>query len=199
MNINKVANKPSLIILIFFISILFSNCRDKNNTKETRSSELLRDSTKEDKTLPGSKQKDVVQDTRERAESSTPIVGTYIVINEGGASDKCPMTLTISQAAEGYKYKLETESRSLTGKLLVQATQEKNTLNISLEGIRWSEYEGELGDDGEPKVKGALELPVGIDGILQDNQISIQNSGNSMNYYVKLEECGRKYIVLKKQ
>jgi hypothetical protein len=37
-------------------------------------------------------------------------------------------------------------------------------------------------------------LPIGIDGLFSEKEITIQNYGNAMNYYVKLDDCGEKYI-----
>ena len=43
-----------------------------------------------------------------------------------------------------------------------------------------------------------LELPKDIEGVLYKDEITIQNSGNAMNYYVKFAECDLKYIHLTK-
>lgn len=41
-----------------------------------------------------------------------------------------------------------------------------------------------------------LSLPQDIVGVLYENEITIQNYGNAMNYYVQLGACDVKYIHL---
>jgi hypothetical protein len=201
MNANMLANKTPCIVLMSFVLFLFSNCQNANNADKTTATPLTRDSIfKHKASLPSeSDQQDVFQDTGKQAKSAKQIEGTYVVINEPGESDKCTMTIVIEKTSGGYTYKFNTESRSLSGKLSVEATEGKDGYYITLEGIEWSEYEGALDDQGEAESKEPLALPVGINGVIQDNEITIQNTGNSMNYYVKLEDCGEKYIRLQKQ
>ena len=82
----------------------------------------------------------------------------------------------------------------------IKINEEKNGYYITLESIEWSDYRGmiEYDDDGD-EIDKELRLPIGIDGILYEDEIVIQNSGNSMNYYVKLGECDLKYIHLIKE
>jgi hypothetical protein len=195
-----IANKTPFIILISFVLLLFSNCQNHGNTDKTVAIPSIRDSISKDKnssTLE-SDQHGVFLDTVKRAESAKQIEGTYVVINGPDESGKCTMTIIIEKASGGYTYKFSTESRSLSGELSVEATEGKDGYYINLEGIEWSEYEGALDDEGEAKAKEPLDLPIGINGVIIDNEITIQNTGNSMNYYVKLEDCGKKYIRLRK-
>jgi hypothetical protein len=187
------------IILISFLLLLLYSCQNDNADK-TGSALAIKDSTPKPETsiISKSDHKQIRLDTGKQNASAKLIEGTYVVINELEESDQCTMTIIIKKASRRYTYKFITESRSLSGKLSVEATESKDGYYISLEGIEWSEYEGELDDDGEAKAKD-LPLPNGINGVIQDNEITIQNTGNSMNYYVKLEDCGKKYIRLKKQ
>jgi hypothetical protein len=132
---------------------------------------------------------------------SINIEGVYVVFNEPDEAEKCAITITIQKAGEEYNYKFKTESRSLVGKVSLELNEDKDGYYITFEGIEWSEYEGELvmDKDGDYHAKEELELPVGINGLIQENQITIQNYGNSMNSYTQLGECGKKYIILKKQ
>ena len=192
-------NSTPYIIVIFFLLLLLSSCQNTNADK-TVSASSIRDSISKPETSLTAKSdhKEISIDTVKRTESAKLIEGTYVVINEPEESDQCAMTIIIEKASGRYTFKFITESRSLSGKLSVEATESKDGYYISLEGIEWSEYEGELDDEGEAKAKD-LPLPNGINGVIQDNEITIQNTGNSMNYYVKLEDCGKKYIRLKKQ
>ncbi|PIF46644.1 hypothetical protein CLU96_3682 [Chryseobacterium sp. 52] len=65
-------------------------------------------------------------------------------------------------------------------------------------------------DSGKKKVKGILKISKednilyidfinGIGGMLQNDTISIQNSGNTVNEYTHFKECDEKYIHLVKK
>jgi hypothetical protein len=192
-------NNTPYIILISYVLLLLPSCQNDNADK-TATALAIRDSISKPETSSTSKSdhKQISIDTGKRNVSAKLIEGTYVVINEPEESDQCAIKIIIKKASEGYIYKFKTETRSLSGKLSVEATERKDGYYINLEGIEWSEYEGELNDDGEAKATD-LALHTGINGVIQDNEITIQNTGNSMNYYVKLEDCGKKYIRLKKQ
>ena len=160
------------------ILLLFSSCTNINsNTKKVIAAPILE---------------------KRQSGNSDKIEGTYTVINDPNEVEKCTLTITIKKGAKGYVYDFKSDSRSLTGKVSLEENEDKNGHYITFEGIEWSEYEGELDEDGEPKSKEPLELPVGLNGVLEQNQITFQNYGNSMNYYVQLADCGKKYIVLEK-
>ncbi|MFV0470407.1 MAG: hypothetical protein ACK5L7_00005, partial [Paludibacteraceae bacterium] len=74
----------------------------------------------------------------------------------------------------------------------------KDGYYLTLKNIEWSENEGALDEEGE-QVDDSVELPKEIQGVLYKNEITIQNTGNSMNYYVKIAECDQKYIHLIKK
>jgi hypothetical protein len=44
-----------------------------------------------------------------------------------------------------------------------------------------------------------METPVDIGATYVKDTLTIQNYGNAMNSYTKIEECGRKYIQLIKK
>ncbi|WP_156166815.1 hypothetical protein [Pedobacter sp. BMA] len=178
------------ILFVFFTLILFS-CTNNNH-------KLISSSIK-DSTIKSSSDLPIPKQISPSSGPADEIAGTYNIVNEPVETDKCSMTITISKDAKGYTYTFTSDSRSLKGKLSVETTAENNGYYITLEGIEWSEYEGPLDDEGDPKAKEGLDLPVGVDALLQDHSITLQNYGNSMNYYVKLADCGKKYILLKKQ
>jgi hypothetical protein len=111
---------------------------------------------------------------------------------------KCDLTLVISNEIEYYEYKLTTPTRSLTGKISLEANKDDDTYNVLLNGIEWSEYYGALDDNSEPMDQN-VSLPIGLEGTLGENEITIQNYGNAMNSFLQLGECDVKYIHLRKQ
>ncbi|MEJ7559271.1 MAG: hypothetical protein WKF66_13255 [Pedobacter sp.] len=124
-----------------------------------------------------------------------------MAVNEPDELAKCSITITIFKVGQRYNYRFKSDSRVLEGKVSLEANENKDGFYITLEGIEWSEYEGELviDEDGSSSSKEELKIPVGIQGLIKANEIFIQNYGNSMNSYVQLGECGKKYIVLKRQ
>lgn len=77
---------------------------------------------------------------------------------------------------------------------------------IVFNGFEWSEYAGGAIDDGGEGLdnysnKMLLPLPTeigcGID--LKKNEFVIQNTGNAMNYFTKIEEASEKFVLFKKQ
>ncbi|MGX7666708.1 hypothetical protein [Flavobacterium pedocola] len=113
---------------------------------------------------------------------------------------ECQIKLEIFKENETLKYKFKTPKKDLTGEVSVSLNEKKDGYYLSLKGIQWSEYEGtiEYDENGE-EIENEYELPKDLKGILYENQIVIQNTGNSMNYYVQLAECDLKYIYLNKK
>lgn len=127
------------------------------------------------------------------------IEGIYKVINDESDSEKCNLSIKLSHKNGEYYYNFKSASRELNGKVHFSRPIDENAIYITLEGIEWAEYEGDISNqENEDAKKKELELPVGIDGLFSENQIDIQNYGNSMNYYTKLEDCGKKFIHLEK-
>lgn len=121
------------------------------------------------------------------------LIGTY----KSDSETPCVLTMKISKSKGEYYYHFKSTIRTLTGKVTFSRSLEENLLYISFNGIEWEDYSAEVGPDDEPKE--TKYLPTVVDGLLSDNQIVIQNYGNSMNAYTKLAECGDvKYIYLKK-
>lgn len=185
---------------MFFLLAVLSNCKNNQKPYIPSGSSMAKDSTLTNKTSSRSGKigEAVSQESVSQAASPEGIEGTYVVINKYENAEKCMMKITIEKASDQYRYTFQSESRTLKGKLSLEADKIGNGYFITLEGIEWSEYEGALDDEGEPKEKD-LALPVGIQGAIQENAITIQNYGNSMNYYQQLADCGDKYIVLQKQ
>lgn len=128
-----------------------------------------------------------------------PIEGTYTA-----NSDDCPISLFISKNKTDYQYLLKTKLRTLKGKAVLSQNSSGEKY-ISLEGIKWDEYEGDISNEDETdstensKTAKELEIPIGIDALYTKDTLTIQNYGNAMNYYTKISECGLKYIQLIKK
>lgn len=130
------------------------------------------------------------------AEKSTELIeGIY-------TSDECDLSVQITKTKEGYTYFLQTNTRKLNGKATV-AQNESGEKYVTLEGIPWDDYEGDISNEDETdsisnpeKTAKDIEIPVGIDASYVKDTLTIQNYGNSMNSYTKISECGAKYIRL---
>lgn len=121
------------------------------------------------------------------------LAGTYA--NADGTS--CSFNLTISKLNGSYLYSIKTAERQLNGSIIFYRSLDEQTNYIIFKGIKWSENEGALNDEGEP-VNENQELPDEVEGVLSENEINIQNTGNAMNSYTKFYDCGDKFITLKK-
>lgn len=117
-------------------------------------------------------------------------------------SDECDLSVKITKAKDGYAYFLQTNARKLNGKVTI-AQNESGEKYLTLEGIQWDDYEGDISNEDEtdsvsnPETTAKpIEIPVGIDASYVKDTLTIQNYGNSMNSYTKISECGAKYIRL---
>lgn len=127
------------------------------------------------------------------------IEGIYKTKNNSDEIEICNLTIKITKKNGEYFYNYKSESRILNGKVSFSRNIEDNETYIILEGIEWSEYSGDVSNqDDENYEEKELELPNEIGGLFNENEITIQNYGNAMNYYVKLNDCGKKYIEFKK-
>lgn len=130
------------------------------------------------------------------------IEGHYIssALEDGTAAPGCQITVDIVKRKAQYFYTL-TSDTTYQGKVSISKNQENKETYVTFEGIEWAEYEGDISNDSEDErtQKSEMKLPVGIDGRFTGHEITIQNYGNAMNYYVKLAGCGDKFIRLVKQ
>ena len=125
------------------------------------------------------------------------ISGTY-------TAEGCDISIIISKIKNDYQYILKTNTRNLKGKA-TYSKDDSGEKYITLEGIPWDEYEGDISNEEEndsvsdSKRGKELEIPVGIGALYVKDPLTIQNYGNAMNYYTKISECGLKYIQLIKK
>lgn len=106
----------------------------------------------------------------------------------------CHLRITISRNGEGYDYRIQTGLRDISGPLSVNS--EGKQVYITLENLPWAEYEGTVTTSADEIPQRNKDVPVGIEAVWHEGEITIQNHGNSMNYYVKIHECDQKYIFL---
>lgn len=132
---------------------------------------------------------------------ASDISGFYKSVPQEGEDDHCDMSVRISKIKGHYVYSFNISGKTRKGKVTVQWGKGKEDTYITFEGIEWAEYEGDISNetDDQRSSKPQMKLPVGVSGQLSDKEITIQNYGNSMNYYVVFAECGQKYISLVKQ
>lgn len=107
----------------------------------------------------------------------------------------CEIFLSLFYKNGVLEYNMETNTRKLSGNAKIELNENKDGYYITFKNIEWSEYLGAIDTEGETSEED-LPLPQDIQGILYKDEITIQNSGNAMNYYVKLGECDVKYIHL---
>ena len=110
------------------------------------------------------------------------IVGKYINSEE----TDCNLKLIITKSQEEYFYKLQMDNKVFEGK--VDFSTEKDGNYIILKGIPWK----------DPSTMEDAPSSNEIEAQWDNGEISFQNYGNSMNYYVIIN-CDAKYIVLVKQ
>jgi hypothetical protein len=129
------------------------------------------------------------------------IEGTYKTqANDSTDHSPCEVAVTITKDNGAYFYQLNTKSRNYKGNITFYRDIEANEIYITLKGIRWSEYGGDMSNPNKKvKTEKSKNIPVDIEGLYAENEITVQNDGNAMNYYVVLGECDRKYIRLVKQ
>lgn len=123
------------------------------------------------------------------------LVGTYTFDTESG----CPLTIKISKINGGYVYHFKTAVRTLKGKVTFSRSLDEKLVYINFNGIEWEDNTGAINDDDlGVETKETMNLPTSVGGLLSEGEITIQNSGNSMNAYLKIGECSEKYIQLKR-
>ncbi|MFD2562873.1 hypothetical protein [Aquimarina rubra] len=118
--------------------------------------------------------------------------------------EMCGLTLSLFKSKGAYFYKYSSSERNLKGKVRFIRGDE---LYINLENIEYAEdyFDVSLAEDDPEKSKEYDRLKkigkrkIGVECLYTAEEILIQNYGNAMNYYVKLYDCGEKYIHLKKQ
>lgn len=133
--------------------------------------------------------------------TSAEIVALPQKIEGSYKSEDCNMEIVIKKVREKYYYTFISEIRTLKGEISLERNDRYN--GITLEGIEYAEDYFDVGLPEEnpeyEELKKEGNRSVGIDCFLESDKITIENYGNAMNYFLKLRDCGNKYIVLLKQ
>lgn len=181
----------TLILAIAFAFTTQSCSKDKSKSQEISANSA--DSLNENRTV--TELDSLQKNPAKKAALLFDIEGNYKVKE---AAENCKMDLKLYYLNGILKYNLTTDRRTISDNAKIELNEEKNGYYITFENIEWSENEGALNNEGEPIEKDVV-LPKEIQGTLSKNEITIQNTGNAMNYYVKIGECEEKYIQLKKE
>ncbi len=99
----------------------------------------------------------------------------------------CKMSIELKATKQGFNYHLITNKRNQKG-IAIASTDNKGHQKqyfVELKGASMDE-------------PSELRKNPHISFSLSADTITIQNTGNSMNYYVQLQECDQKYITLVK-
>ncbi len=124
------------------------------------------------------------------------ITGDYLLQSD---DTSCKIELNIKSNNNEFTYQLKTNTRQLHGDVMITPNEKRDGYYITLKNIEWSEYEGAVNfDEDAIQEQEDIVLPREVQGVLYENEITIQNTGNAMNYYVKFGECDLKYIHLLK-
>ncbi|MCL2063445.1 MAG: hypothetical protein FWG98_03605 [Candidatus Cloacimonetes bacterium] len=98
------------------------------------------------------------------------------------------LVLDIMQSGEDYTYRFQVKSHIYEGEVTVYHD------GILLEGIPWVSNLGDTMGVDDPE-----EIPTyGIDFVFENGNLLMQNHGNAMNYYVKID-CDERFITLVKE
>ncbi len=115
-----------------------------------------------------------------------PILGTYKNVD----ADNCTISLVIGNNDNDFVYLLNVNGKSYEGKVSIM-----NEV-IVLEGIPWVANHGDV--QGKDIPLGAREPTFGIEFVRDEGKLQLQNNGNAMNYYQKLN-CDEKFITLERE
>ena len=137
-----------------------------------------------------------------KTDTAPAIEGTYkTVITEGDESEPCKLTIVIKKESGKYHYTLTLPGNVKKGLVTISKSDDLKqfTCLLTLEGIEWASYEGDISNEDEGHPAKELELPVGITMGFINNELAFQNDGNAMNAYTVIQECDQKFVRLVKQ
>lgn len=121
--------------------------------------------------------------------SDESIEGRY----KNSEDSACELLLDIIKSENGYSYKFLVKDKFYEGNITISVSE--NEKYIILEGIPWIENKGSI-DEGVDFDEVENIPTYGISFLFEGNgMMMMQNYGNALNYYVKLD-CDEKYIQL---
>ena len=146
--------------------------------------------------LPETMEIDEAEVSPKTGKTKDSIEGIYTTQADASETGECKVSIEIIKTKDGYSYIFKTKSKNLKG--IAELKEESGEKNLILKGIKWDYYEGDISneEEGDSIADKEIEIPVDIGAIYVTDTLTIQNYGNAMNSYTKIEECGRKYIQL---
>lgn len=177
------------LVLLFFVSCTVAGEKQINYPDDT----IVKTSDTINTEIEAPSSKATTQDS---VKYLFDIAGNYLLKSD---DTSCKMELNINSNKNQFTYQLKTNTRQLHGDVMITPNEKRDGYYITLKDIEWSEYEGAINfDEDEIQEQEDIALPREVQGVLYENEITIQNTGNAMNYYVKFGECDLKYICLVK-
>ena len=180
---------------LLFLLILSSALKSCENLSENQKSTEIQKSEQK-KNTDINRNIDSLQNVAHYADSEDllfDIAGNY-TLPEDKVTD-CKFFLSLFFKNGTLKYDIQINTKKHSGNAEIVLNERADGYYITFKDIEWSEYLGAIDPEGT-KSEEDLELPKDIQGVLYKDEITIQNSGNAMNYYVKFGECDLMYIHL---
>lgn len=187
---DKMTMKKLLLLLILFSA--FKSC--ENLSENQKSTEIHKSEQKKNTEI--NRNIDSLQNVAQYADSEDllfDIAGNY-TLPEDKVTD-CKFFLSLFFKNGTLKYDIQINTKKHSGNAEIVLNERADGYYITFKDIEWSEYLGAIDPEGTNSEED-LELPRNIQGVLYKDEITIQNSGNAMNYYVKFGECDVMYIHL---
>lgn len=180
------------LLLLLILSSAFKSC--KNLSENQKRTEIQKSEHK--KITEIDRNIDSLQNVRQYADSDDllfDIAGNYTLTKDEVTDCKFFLSLFFKNGILKYEMQINTQKHS--GNAEIALNEKADGYYITFKDIEWSEYLGAIENEGTNSEED-LELPKDIQGVLYKDEITIQNSGNAMNYYVKFAECDLMYIHL---
>ncbi|NDV97342.1 hypothetical protein D0T84_20920 [Dysgonomonas sp. 521] len=117
-------------------------------------------------------------------------------------SDGCFLEIDIIKDKGEYRYAMQTDTKKYSGAVHFlrefDGTSKQQTLWLELSNFEWAEFKGDLSgvEDGDSVESIGMQ---GLELYYSKDELSFQNYGNAMNYYVKVGDCGDKFVTLTKK
>ena len=173
-------NQLICILTIIFAGFAFS-CNSNDNRTRSTSRLFSEPDIFEKLEISNDESK---SDYEENTEES--IEGRY----KNSEETTCELLLDIIKSGNEYSYKLQVKDHLYEGAISISTVGDEKY--VTLEGIPWVKNIGPISNGEDPDdVEGYPAY--GIDLYWNDHEMVLQNYGNAMNYYVKLE-CDDKFI-----
>lgn len=96
----------------------------------------------------------------------------------------CKISIRLRATKQGFSYHLITPKRNVMGTALISHHNKQYTVQLK---------DANMDEPSELRSNNYISFS------LSEDTITLQNTGNAMNYYVQLQECDEKYIVMVKQ